>query len=150
MGAGNTMLSHLPLKLADAKKPGANKFILTSDRSQLKSATIYSDSILGTVSADHYYNLYLRVLATNGVMVCAGAPSRSAQIPAFNLIFGGSTFAGSLVGGIPETQEMLDYCTRPCIVSDVELIKMSDINEPYERRLKDDVIYRFVGDIVGL
>jgi len=150
MGAEVTMLSHSPSKEADAKKLGAHKFILTSDKAQLKSATNYFDFILDTVSADHDYNLYLGMLATNGVMVCVGAPSKPAQIPAFNLIFGRRTFAGSLIGGLPETQEMLDYCAAHNIVSDVEVIKISEINEAYERMLKGDVKYRFVIDMASL
>lgn len=150
MGAEVTMLSHSPSKEADAKKLGAHKFILTSDKAQLKSATNYFDFILDTVSADHDYNLYLGMLTTNGVMVCVGAPSKPAQIPAFNLIFGRRTFAGSLIGGLPETQEMLDYCAAHNIVSDVEVIKISEINEAYERMLKGDVKYRFVIDMASL
>lgn len=150
MGAEVTMLSHSPSKEADAKKLGADKFLLTSDKAQLKSATNYFDFILDTVSAEHDYNLYLGMLRTNGVMVCVGAPTKPAQIPAFNLIFGRRTLAGSLIGGIPETQEMLDYCAAHNIVSDVEVIKMSEINEAYERMLKGDVKYRFVIDMASL
>jgi uncharacterized zinc-type alcohol dehydrogenase-like protein len=150
MGAEVTMLSHSPSKEKDAKKLGAHKFILTSDKGQLKSVTNYFDFILDTVSADHDYNLYLGMLRTNGVMVCVGAPSKPAQIPAFNLIFGRRTFAGSLIGGLPETQEMLDYCAEHNIVSDVEVINISEINEAYERMLKGDVKYRFVIDMASL
>ena len=150
MGAEVTMLSHSQSKEADAKRLGAHKFLLTSDKAQLKSATNYFDFILDTVSADHDYNLYLGMLKTNGVMVCVGAPSTPAQIPAFNLIFGRRTLAGSLIGGIPETQEMLDYCAAHNIVSDVEVIKISEINEAYERMLKGDVKYRFVIDMASL
>lgn len=150
MGAEVTMLSHSPSKEKDAKKLGAHKFILTSDKDHLKSVTNYFDFILDTVSADHDYNLYLGMLKTNGVMVCVGAPSKPAQIPAFNLIFGRRTFAGSLIGGLPETQEMLDYCAAHNIVSEVEVIKISEINEAYERMLKGDVKYRFVIDMASL
>ncbi len=150
MGAEVTMLSHSPSKEKDARKLGAHKFILTSDKDQLKSATNYFDFILDTVSADHDYNLYLGMLRTNGVMVCVGAPTKPAQIPAFNLIFGRRTLAGSLIGGLPETQEMLDYCAEHNIVSDVEVIKISEINEAYERMLKGDVKYRFVIDMASL
>jgi uncharacterized zinc-type alcohol dehydrogenase-like protein len=150
MGAEVTMLSHSPSKEKDAKKLGAHKFILTSDKEQLKSVTNYFDFILDTVSADHDYNLYLGMLKTDGVMVCVGAPSKPAQIPAFNLIFGRRTFAGSLIGGLPETQEMLDYCAEHNIVSDVEVINISEINEAYERMLKGDVKYRFVIDMASL
>lgn len=150
MGAEVTMLSHSPSKEADAKKLGAHKFLLTSDKAQLKGAANYFDFILDTVSAEHDYNLYLGMLKTNGVMVCVGAPTKPAQIPAFNLIFGRRTLAGSLIGGIPETQEMLDYCAEHNIVSDVEVIKIDQINEAYERMLKGDVKYRFVIDMASL
>ncbi|HEY6062430.1 MAG TPA: NAD(P)-dependent alcohol dehydrogenase [Chitinophagaceae bacterium] len=150
MGAEVTMLSHSLSKAADAKRLGAAHFVLTSDAEQVKACVGSFDFILNTVSADHDYNFYLGLLRTNGVMVCVGAPSSPAQIPAFNLIFGRKSFAGSLIGGIPETQEMLDYCAEHNIVSDIELIAMKDINEAYERMLKGDVRYRFVIDMATL
>ncbi|MFM9909133.1 MAG: zinc-binding dehydrogenase, partial [Chitinophagaceae bacterium] len=108
------------------------------------------DFILNTVSAPHDYNIYLGMLKTNGVMVCVGAPPAPAQVPAFNLIFQRRSLAGSLIGGLPETQEMLDYCAAHNIVSDVEVIAIKDINEAYERMLKGDVRYRFVIDMATL
>lgn len=150
MGAEVTMLSHSPSKEKDAKRLGAHKFLLTSDKAQLKSVNKYFDFILNTVSADHDYNIYLGMLNTNGVMVCVGAPPRPSQINAFNLIGARRSLAGSLIGGLPETQEMLDYCAAHNIVSDVEVIKMSEINEAYERMLKGDVKYRFVIDMASL
>ncbi|HUR65992.1 MAG TPA: NAD(P)-dependent alcohol dehydrogenase [Chitinophagaceae bacterium] len=150
MGAEVTMLSHTASKEKDAKRLGAHHFIFTTDPGQLKSATGSFDLILNTVSADHDYNFYLGLLRTNGVMVCVGAPSTPAQIPAFNLIFGRKSIAGSLIGGIPETQEMLDFCAEHNIVSDVEVIDIKDINEAYERMLKGDVRYRFVIDMATL
>lgn len=150
MGAEVTMLSHTASKEKDAKRLGAQHFVLTSDADQVKACAGSFDFILDTVSADHDYNFYLGLLRTNGVMVCVGAPSTPAQIPAFNLIFGRKTFAGSLIGGLPETQEMLDYCAEHNIVSDVEVIAIKDINEAYERMLKGDVRYRFVIDMATL
>jgi uncharacterized zinc-type alcohol dehydrogenase-like protein len=150
MGAEVTMLSHTPSKEKDAARLGANKFVLTTDADQLKAYKGYFDFILDTVSAEHDYNSYLTLLRTNGVMVCVGAPPSPAVIPAFNLIFGRKSFAGSLIGGIPETQEMLDYCAANNIVSDVEVIAIKDINEAYERMLKGDVKYRFVIDMATL
>ena len=150
MGAEVTMLSHSPKKEADAKRLGAHKFLLTSDEQQVKSVRKYFDFILDTVSAEHDYNLYLGMLKTNGVMVCVGAPPIPSKVSAFNLIGERRTLAGSLIGGIPETQEMLDYCAEHNIVSDVELIKMNEINEAYERMLKGDVKYRFVIDMASL
>ena len=150
MGAEVTMLSHSPKKEADAKRLGAHKFLLTSDEQQVKNVRKYFDFILDTVSAEHDYNLYLGMLKTNGVMVCVGAPPIPSKVSAFNLIGERRTLAGSLIGGIPETQEMLDYCAAHNIVSDVEVIKMSEINEAYERMLKGDVKYRFVIDMASL
>jgi uncharacterized zinc-type alcohol dehydrogenase-like protein len=150
MGAEVTMLSHSAGKQTDAKRLGAHQFILTSDKEQVKSVMGYFDFILDTVSADHDYNFYLGLLRTNGVMVCVGAPPTPAEIPAFNLIFGRKSIGGSLIGGIPETQEMLDYCAEHNIVSDVEVIAMKDINNAYERMLKGDVRYRFVIDMATL
>jgi alcohol dehydrogenase (NADP+) len=150
MGAEVTMLSHSPSKEKDAKRLGAHKFVLTSDEAQIKSVMGYFDFILDTVSADHDYNFYLGLLHTSGVMVCVGAPPSPAQIPAFNLIFGRKSIAGSLIGGLPETQEMLDFCAEHNIASDIELIRMDEINEAYERMLKGDVRYRFVIDMATL
>lgn len=150
MGAEVTMLSHTPSKEADAKRLGAHHFVLTSDEAAIKKVTGSFDFILDTVSADHDYSFYLNLLAVNGVMVCVGAPPSPAQVPAFNLIFGRKSIAGSLIGGIPETQEMLDYCAEHNIVSDIEVIAIRDINEAYERMLKGDVRYRFVIDMATL
>jgi uncharacterized zinc-type alcohol dehydrogenase-like protein len=150
MGAEVTMLSHSPSKEADAKRLGAHKFVLTTNKAQVKSVNKYFDFILDTVSAEHDYTLYLGMLNTNGVMVCVGVPQVPAKIPAFNLIGGRKSIAGSLIGGLPETQEMLDYCAAHNIVSDVEVIKISEINEAYERMLKGDVKYRFVIDMSSL
>jgi alcohol dehydrogenase (NADP+) len=150
MGAEVTMLSHTASKAADAKRLGAHKFILTTDEAQAKSAANYFDFILDTVSAVHDYNFYLGMLKTNGTMVCVGAPPPTPPVSAFNLIFQRRSLAGSLIGGLPETQEMLDYCAEHNIVSDVEVIAMKDINEAYERMLKGDVRYRFVIDMSTL
>lgn len=150
MGAEVTMLSHTASKEADAKRLGAHKFVLTSDEGQVKSVTNYFDFILDTVSAQHDYNYYLNLLKTNGTMVCVGVPPPADPIVPFNLIFQRRSIAGSLIGGLPETQEMLDYCAEHNIVSDVEVIAMQDINEAYERMLKGDVRYRFVIDMSTL
>lgn len=150
MGAEVTMLSHSPSKEADAKRLGAHKFILTSNEEQTKTVAGYFDFILDTVSAQHDYNFYLGLLRTNGVMVCVGVPPAPTAVHAMSLIFYRHTLAGSLIGGLPETQEMLDYCATHNIVSDIELIRMDQINEAYERMLKGDVRYRFVIDMSSL
>jgi uncharacterized zinc-type alcohol dehydrogenase-like protein len=149
-GAEVTMLSHTPSKEKDAKRLGAHKFLLTSDEQQVKSAANYFDFILDTVSAPHDYNMYLNLLKTNGVMTCVGAPPTPTPVHSFSLIMKRRSLAGSLIGGIPETQEMLDYCAEHNIVSDVEVINIKDINESYERMLKGDVRYRFVIDMATL
>ncbi len=149
-GAEVTMLSTSPSKEADARRLGAHHFALTKDPEQVKKLSNYFDFIIDTVSAPHDYNMYLHMLRTNGVMICVGAPPAPAQIPAFNLIGNRRSIGGSLIGGLPETQEMLDYCAEHGITSDVEVIKMDYINEAYERMLKGDVRYRFVIDMATL
>ena len=150
MGAEVTMLSHSPSKEADAKRLGAHQFILTSDKDQVANVKGYFDFILDTVSAPHDFGFYLSMLRTNGVMVCVGVPPEPQSIHAMSLISGRKTLAGSLIGGIPETQEMLDFCAEHNIISDVEMINISEINEAYERMLKGDVRYRFVIDMATL
>ncbi|MGE5519389.1 MAG: NAD(P)-dependent alcohol dehydrogenase [Candidatus Dadabacteria bacterium] len=149
-GAEVTMLSHSPSKEADAKRLGAHRFALTSDPKTLTSLKKYFDFIIDTVSAPHDYNVYLNLLDTDGIMICVGAPPAPAQVLGFNLIGERRSIAGSLIGGIPETQEMLDYCAEHNIVSDVEMIPMQDINTAYERMMKGDVKYRFVIDLASL
>jgi uncharacterized zinc-type alcohol dehydrogenase-like protein len=150
MGAEVTMLSHSPSKQADAERLGAHHFLLTSDEEQVKAVAGTFDFILDTVSAQHDYNMYLGMLRTNGVMVCVGVPPAPTPVHAMSLVFGRHTLAGSLIGGIAETQEMLDYCAEHNIVSDIEMIKMDEINDAYERLLKGDVRYRFVIDMASL
>ncbi|RYY86054.1 MAG: NAD(P)-dependent alcohol dehydrogenase [Chitinophagaceae bacterium] len=149
-GAEVTMLSHSPSKEADAKRLGAHRFALTSNAETLKELSGYFDFIIDTVSAPHDYNVYLNLLNTSGTMICVGAPPAPAQVAIFNLIMQRRSLAGSLIGGIPETQEMLDYCAEHGIVSDVEMIAMSQVNEAYERMMKGDVKYRFVIDLATL
>jgi alcohol dehydrogenase (NADP+) len=149
-GAEVTMLSSSPSKKEDAHRLGAHKFVLTKDEDQLKQVQGYFDFIIDTVSAPHDYNLYLGLLKTNGVQICVGAPPTPAQIIGFNLILGRKSLAGSLIGGLPETQEMLDYCAEHQIVSDIELIKIQDVQTSYDRMLKGDVKYRFVIDLASL
>jgi len=149
-GADVTMLSHSPSKEADARRLGAKRFALTSDPETIKGLQGHFDFIIDTVSAPHDYNVYLNLLDTDGVLICVGAPPEPARVAAFNLIMQRRSIAGSLIGGIAETQEMLDYCAEHNIVSDVELIPMQAINEAYERMMKGDVKYRFVIDLATL
>ena len=149
-GAEVTVLSTSPKKEADAKKLGAHKFVVTSDAEQLKAVTGYFDFILDTVSADHDMNLYLSLLKTNGTHICVGAPPKPAPVHSFSVIVGRKSLAGSMIGGLPETQEMLDFCAAHNIVSDIELIDIKDIYSAYDRMLKGDVRYRFVIDMATL
>jgi uncharacterized zinc-type alcohol dehydrogenase-like protein len=149
-GAEVTLLSTSPDKEKDARRLGARKFALTRDAAQVKALAGYFDFILDTVSAKHDYNTYLGLLATDGVMMCVGAPPTPAEVGVFTLIGGRRSLAGSGIGGIPETQEMLDYCAKHGISSDIELIDIAYINEAYERMLKSDVRYRFVIDMASL
>lgn len=149
-GAEVTMLSTSPGKEVDARRLGAHKFALTKDPVQLKELKGNFDFIIDTVSAPHDYNAYLQLLDTNGVMICVGVPPTPMEIVGFNLLGNRLSIAGSGIGGIPETQEMLDYCAENNIVSDVEVIDMAYINEAYERMLKGDVKYRFVIDLATL
>lgn len=149
-GAEVTMLSSSASKEKDAKKLGAHKFVLTSDKNSIGNVKGYFDFIIDTVSAPHDYNLYLSLLKTNGIQICVGAPPSPTEIMGFNLIMGRKSIAGSLIGGLPETQEMLDFCADNGIVSDIELIPIQDIEKAYERMLKGDVRYRFVIDMKTL
>ncbi len=149
-GAEVTVLSTSAGKEADARKLGAHQFAITKDAAQMKELQGKFDFILNTISAQHDYNEYLNLLTLNGTMVVVGVPPQPSLVAAFSLIFGRKSLAGSLIGGIRETQEMLNYCAEHNITSDVEMIDIKDINEAYERMLKNDVKYRFVIDLVSL
>ena len=149
-GAEVTMLSSSPSKEKDAKSLGAHHFALTSDVAKMKSLANHFDFILNTVSAQHEYGTYLNLLGTNGTMIVVGVPPSPSAVPAFQLIAKRRSIIGSLIGGIKETQEMLDFCAEHNIASDVEVIKIQDINEAYERMIKGDVRYRFVIDTASL
>ena len=149
-GAEVTTLSTSPGKEKDARRLGAHEFALTSDPAQLRKLAGYFDFIIDTVSAKHDYNLYLSLLDTDGVMMCVGAPPTPAEVAVFTVIGNRRSLSGSGIGGIPETQEMLDYCAKNGITSDIEMIDIASINTSYERMLKSDVRYRFVIDMATL
>jgi len=149
-GAEVTVLSTSPSKEADAKKLGAHNFLITTDVEQMKQYSSYFDVILNTISANHSYNTYLELLDLNGKMLVVGLPSQNPDLSPFGLLKNRRSITGSMIGGIKETQEMLDYCAEHNIVADVELIPMQDINTAYERMLKGDVKYRFVIDLNSL
>ena len=150
MGAEVTMLSTSKSKEADARKLGAQHFGLTSDPETFKRLAGQFDLIIDTISAPHDYNQYLGLLRVEGAMVLLGVPPEPTPVSAFPLIMGRRSLSGSLIGGIAETQEMLDFCAEHGIVSEIELIPVQQVNEAYERMLKNDVRYRFVLDMKTL
>lgn len=149
-GAEVTILSTSPEKEADAKKLGAHHFVVTKDEQQLAAVKGTFDFILDTVSAPHDINFYMSLLRRDGVHICVGVPPTPYQLHAFSLIGGRKSLVGSLIGGLPETQEMLDFCAEHNIVSDIELIDIKDIHASYDRMIKGDVRYRFVIDMATL
>jgi len=150
MGAEVTMLSTSRSKEVDARRLGAHAFELTTEPKALKKLSGRFDILIDTISVDHDLNAYLGLLRTEGAMVILGVPPAPATIAAMSLIYGNKKLAGSMIGGIAETQEMLDYCAARKIVADVEMIAIRMINEAYERMIKSDVRYRFVIDIASL
>lgn len=150
MGADVTMLSRSPEKAKDAGRLGAHHFELTTNPENMKKMAGSFQLIINTVSGQNDYNAYLALLKTDGVMVLLGAPPEMEKVAAGSLIRGRKSLVGSLVGGIKETQEMLDFCAEHGIVSDVEVIQMDQINEAYERTIAGDVHYRFVIDMASL
>jgi uncharacterized zinc-type alcohol dehydrogenase-like protein len=150
MGAEVTVFSTSPSKEQDARKLGAHNFVVTKEPENMKPLAGKFDFILDTVSAAHDLNMYLNLLRMNGAMVLVGVPDKPAEVHAFSIIANNRTLAGSMIGGIAETQEMLDYCAENNIVSDVEMISIQQIEEAYERTIKGDVRYRFVIDMKSL
>jgi alcohol dehydrogenase (NADP+) len=149
-GAEVTVLSTSPNKKDDALKLGAHNFVVTKDEGQVKSVANTFDFILDTLSASHDYSMYVGMLKVDGTLICVGLPPEPITVPAFNLVFARKCVAGSLIGGLPETQEMLDYCAEHNIMSDIEVIPIQKIQEAYERMLKSDIKYRFVIDMASL
>jgi uncharacterized zinc-type alcohol dehydrogenase-like protein len=149
-GAEVTVLSTSPSKEADAKRLGAHHFALTSNDETVKALATQFDFILDTVSAPHDADFYMSMLKTDGILVLVGVPSQALAPAPFTLIGKRRSLAGSAIGGIAETQEMLDYCAEHEIVADVEMINIQTINEAYERLLKNQVKYRFVIDMASL
>jgi uncharacterized zinc-type alcohol dehydrogenase-like protein len=145
-----TVISRTNNKKADAETMGAKHYIATSEPSAVENAQGKFDLIINTVSSAADMNAYLGMLKRDGVMVLVGAPSEPLPIEAFSLIPRRISLAGSTIGGMRETQEMLDFCGKHGITSDIEVIPIQKINEAYERLLKSDVRYRFVIDIASL
>jgi uncharacterized zinc-type alcohol dehydrogenase-like protein len=150
MGAEVTVLSRSLRKQKDGKRLGADHFYATSDPETFKKLKASFDLIINTVSAEMDWNLYLNLLKVDGSFVVVGVPAKQVPIGAFSLIMGRRSLAGSAIGSIKETQEMLDFCGKHNIVSDIEAIPIQKVNEAYERVLKSDVRYRFVIDMASL
>lgn len=150
MGAEVTVLSQSLKKQADGKRLGADHFLATSDPNTFRTHKNYFDLIINTVSANIDINSYLDLLRMDGTLVVVGIPSQPMPVAAFSLIMGRHRLAGSGIGGVAETQEMLDFCGQHHISSDIELIKIQQINQAYERVVAGDVRYRFVIDMASL
>jgi len=150
LGAEVTVFSTSQSKEADARRLGATGFVVTKDADAFAPLKGQLDFILDTVSAVHDYNALLSTLRPKGTMCVVGAPPTPVPVHAFSLILGNRRLVGSQIGGMQETQEMIDHCAANNVVSDVEVIPMQQINEAYERVLRSDVRYRFVIDLATL
>jgi len=150
MGAEVIVFTTSPSKVEDARRLGAHDVVLSKDKEQMKRYAGKLHFVLDAVSAQHDINAYLNLLRVDGSLALVGAPEYPLPVAAFSLIPNRRSFAGSMIGGIAETQEMLDFCGSHNIVSDIEMINIQQINEAYERLLKGDVKYRFVIDMASL
>jgi uncharacterized zinc-type alcohol dehydrogenase-like protein len=150
MGAQTVLFTTSPGKVADGKRLGADAVVISTDKAAMAKHAETFDLFIDTVAATHDLSPYFNLLKREGTMVQVGAPEHPLPIAVFPLIFKRRNFAGSLVGGIPETQEMLDFCAEHGILADVEIIPVQKINEAYERMLKSDVKYRFSIDMSSL
>ena len=151
LGASATLFTRSPGKEADARRLGAENVVLSTDEEQMASVKGQFDLILDTVPYDHDLSPYIPTLSLDGTLVLVGfLGDLKSVLNTVPLIMGRKSVAGSVIGGIAETQEMLDFCGQHNIASDIEVIKIQDINEAYERMLKSDVKYRFVIDMTSL
>jgi uncharacterized zinc-type alcohol dehydrogenase-like protein len=149
-GAHTVLFTTSESKVEDGKRLGADEVVVTKDADAVAKHAGSFDMILDTVSADHDLNAFLALLKRDATMVMVGAPGSPQSLSVFSLLLPRRNLAGSLIGGLPETQEMLDFCGKHGVASDIELIRMQQINEAYERMLRSDVKYRFVIDIASL
>ncbi|MFT3827889.1 MAG: NAD(P)-dependent alcohol dehydrogenase [Chitinophagaceae bacterium] len=150
MGAHVVVFTTSASKVADAKRLGADEAVLSSDAAQMAKYNRSLHFIIDTVSAKHDVNTYLNLLRHDGSVVLVGLPPEPLEIGAFNVVMGRRSFAGSNIGGIAETQEMLDFCFKHNITAESEIIKIQDVNHAFERLEKGDVKYRFVIDMASL
>lgn len=150
MGAHVVAFTTSESKFKEAQRLGADEVVLSSDPEQMNKFRGKLHFILDAVSAEHDINAYLSLLRVDGSLALVGAPEQPLPVAAFSVILGRKSFAGSMIGGIAETQEMLDFCGKHNITADIEMIEMNQINEAYERLLKGDIKYRFVIDMASL
>lgn len=150
MGAEVTMLSTSPSKETDARKLGAHHFVLSTDAEAMKKLDSHFDVVVDSVSGNHDYEYLLKLLNVEGKLLVVGLPAEEPKVNPFELIKNRRSIIGSMIGGTVETQEMLDFCAEKNIVAEVEVITMQEINEAYDRMLKNDVKYRFVIDMASL
>jgi uncharacterized zinc-type alcohol dehydrogenase-like protein len=149
-GAHTVLFTTSPNKKADALRLGADEIVISKDAAEMEKHANTFDFILDTISAEHDVNAYLNLLKVDGTLTMVGASPQPLPLAVTSVIFGRRSLAGSLIGGIRETQEMLDFCADHGITADIELIKIQQINQAYERLLKGDVKYRFVVDMASL
>ena len=150
LGARVAVFTTSPNKKADALRLGADEVIISTDAEQMQAHAGSFDFILDTIAAEHDINAYLGMLGLDGNLTLVGAPEKPLPVLSFALLFGRKSLSGSLIGGIKETQEMLDFCGKHNITADVEVIPIQQVNEAYERMLKSDVKYRFSIDMASL
>ncbi len=150
MGAHTTMITGSPGKIPDAERLGADDVVLTSDPDQVAAHAGSFDLIVNTISGEHDVNAYLPYLSRKGVLCYVGAPQVPLPLVMGLLIFGDKVMAGSLIGGIPSTEEMLEFCAQHNITADIEMVDIQDVNEAWDRIEKNDVKYRFVIDLGSL
>ncbi|HWC50320.1 MAG TPA: zinc-binding dehydrogenase, partial [Nitrospira sp.] len=150
LGAHVVVFTTSPGKKDDAFRLGADEVVISRDSRQMKSQKGSFDFILDAVSADHDIDAYIELLRPDGTITLVGAPEKPLSVAAFSLIIGRRSLSGSLIGGLPETQEMLDFCGTHHITADVEVIPVQKVNEAYDRMLKSDVKYRFSIDMSSL
>jgi alcohol dehydrogenase (NADP+) len=150
LGAQGVVFSTSPNKKDDAIRLGADEVVISKNADEMQKHAGSFDFILDAVSADHDINAYINLLRRDGNLVLVGAPEKPLAVAAFGLLMGRRSLSGSPIGGIPETQEMLDFCGQHNITSDVEVIPIQKVNEAYDRLLKSDVKYRFSIDLASL
>jgi uncharacterized zinc-type alcohol dehydrogenase-like protein len=150
LGAQVVVFTTSPSKKDDALRLGADDVVLSRDANQIQKHAGSFHFILDAVSAEHDVNAYINLLDVDGTLTIVGAPAKPLPVSAMGLIFGRRSFSGSLIGGLPETQEMLDFCGTHNITADVEVIPIQKVNEAYDRLLKADVKYRFSIDMASL